>query len=188
MWRSVLFACLFALVPGSIAAQVAVEAVEVSGGYFAWGGSDLDGFKAGPRGQLTLLLDIGAPFDFGVAGTYGRGGIEDLDPSYSEVGFGATARTTFGPTDRLYASLYAGWIRLSVDLEPTSRNVETNGFAIGPSLGIILPMGGFGLALGGEALWLSMGDVQLAQGGPGIAQGGAKGWRFGAEVGLLYLP
>lgn len=172
-------------------AQVPVEMIEVSGGYFGFGGDDFEGLQAGPRGRLTLLLGLGSPVSLGITGTYGRGGIEGADPSYTEWGLGGTGRATFGApgATALYASLYAGWTRLSVDLGAPFPAVEENGFAIGPSLGVRIPVGSLALTVGGEVRYQSMGDFRLSGpgAGPNLGGGGTKGWRFGAEVGLILL-
>lgn len=185
MCRAVrLCALLGLLLPRAVAAQVPIEAIELSGGYFAFGGDDFDGFEAGPGGQLSLLLDLGLPVALGVTGTYGRGDVEGLDAKYREVGFGATGR--YAPGDGSvgpYLGLHAGWTRLTVDLSPDAADVETNGFALGPSAGLEIPIGGIRLTLGGEVLWRSMGSVRLAA---GAGDGGAKGWRYGAELGLVF--
>jgi len=178
--------------PVGTAAQVGFAGAEVSAGFAGWSGSDFSNFGAGPRFKASIYTPAGAALSMGLTGAYGRGDIEDLDKTYEELGIGATLRRRFDREGALdfYGSAFVGWSRLSVDLAPENPRIQVNGLAIGPALGIELPLGGGGtrLTAGGEILWHSMGDFRVASGSPSFAEGGAKGWHFGGTIGLFFGP
>lgn len=189
MSKLLLALCLLGLVPALVSAQVTIESIELAGGLSAFGGDDFGDLEAGPRFQLSLYAPATPALAIGVTGTYGRGGIDGLDPSYQEIGIGGTVRHRFVGEEGdvgAYLGAYLGWIRVSVDLPP---KIDANGVMLGPVAGIDFPLGGVTLFVGGEMLWLTTGDFRIAEGlGVGIGSGGEKGWRYGGEVGLRIAP
>jgi hypothetical protein len=172
---------------GGIAAQADYTSVEVAVGYAGWTGDAGDGFDPGVRAQFNLFGGVSSTFAVGLTGTWANVPFSEVDLDATEWGTGVTLRKALGPMGRTRAFLdgYVGWTRLSADVE--DANVSTDGFAIGPALGVEIPLSERFKATGrGSFHYHDYGDVLLNQGIE--AADGITGWRWAVYAGLSFGP
>lgn len=168
-------------------AQVDFSRLEVTGGYAGWSGDEVDAFDPGFYGQATLFGGVSSTFAVGLTGTYADVPFAQVDASGDEIGLGVTLRKAFGPhrTTRVFFDGYAGWSRVSVQVE--TFDIAQDGFVIGPGLGVEVPLSERWTAVGrGHYYYQTYEDVLLNE---GINIGsGNQGWRWGAQAGLAFGP
>ena len=171
---------------GGIAAQVDYSSLELSVGYAGWTGDAGDGFDPGVRAQFNLFGGVSSTFAVALTGTWANVPFAEVDTDATEWGTGVTLRKALGPIGRTRAFLdgYVGWTRLTTDVE--DANVTTDGFAVGPGVGVEIPMGDRFKAIGrGSFHYHDYGDVLL---GAIEASDGINGWRWAAYAGLSFGP
>lgn len=182
-WTLPLVALLLA--PSGSEAQ-GVLGLEATVGYAGWSSDDFEGFEAGPRFQLGLFARSRPSLAFGVTGTLGLVGLQDLEGDVTEMGIAGTLRRSVGSPDGTHLCLLAraGWSRLAVDIPTAAFDLTTDGFAVGPGVALAFPLGsGVHASFGGDLEWHSYRDLRLELGSNG-PDTGASGWRWSATAGL----
>jgi hypothetical protein len=168
-------------------AQVDYSRLEVTGGYAGWTGDEVDNFDPGFLAQATLFGGVSSTFAVGLTGTYADIPFGPIDASGDEWGLGVTLRKALGRhrTTRAFFDGYAGWSRLSTRVE--TAEVSTNGFVIGPALGLEVPFAERWTLVGrGHYYYQTYSDVLINE---GINAGdGISGWRWGVQAGLAFGP
>jgi hypothetical protein len=183
-------AALLAVVwPSAASAQFfSSTGFEVYGGYYDWSGENVEGLEGGPRVQAGVVGTLHPRFALGAMAIYGRAGLVEGDEDVTEIGLAGIARVSLGPDDgfRLFLDSTLAWSLLRVSQGGPIPAVEQNGVAVGPSLGLSIPLqSDLRLVVAGDLSYNAYGDLGFAQGSDG-ADGGS-GWRYGVRVGLAFL-
>ncbi|HSM05830.1 MAG TPA: outer membrane beta-barrel protein [Longimicrobiales bacterium] len=177
-----------AVIPmGGIAGQVDYSSLELSIGYAGWTGDAGDGFDPGIRGQFNLFGGVSSTFAVALTGTWADVPFAEVDTDATEWGVGVTLRKALGRAGqtRAFVDGSVGWTRLTTAVEDV--DVDTDGFAIGPGLGVEIPLGSRLKAIGrGSFHYHDYGDVLVNSGIP--ASDGFNGWRWAAYAGLSFGP
>ncbi len=168
-------------------AQTDFSRLELTGGVGGWNGDEVGGLDPGFYGQATLFGGVSSTFAVGLTGTYADIPFEAVDASGDEIGLGVTLRKAFGEpqTTRIFFDGYAGWSRIGTQVE--SFDVTSDGFVIGPGLGVEVPVAERWSLIGrGHYYYQTYGDVLLNS---GINAGaGDSGWRWGVQAGASFGP
>lgn len=187
MRKTALVASLLLLLPAGMSGQQ-LRGVEVTGGFFGWAGEEMDVYDPGFRGQLVLFGETDPTLGFGVAGTYGWVplGVDAVDADLKEIGLGIVVRKSLGDVARphVFVDGYLGWSQLRFDLAGGFSNVQENGVALGPGVGMEFPVSsGARVVVAGDFHWHSYGDVRV---GDGLLVGGTgeSGFRWGGRAGV----
>ena len=178
-----------ALPVGGLEGQMDFSRLELTGGIGGWSGDGVSAFDPGFYGNLTFFGGVSSTFAVGLTGTYADVPITVGDNSGSgdEIGLGVTLRKALGRhrTTRVFVDGYAGWSRVGTTVE--SFDVTTDGFVIGPGLGVEVPLAERWSLIGrGHYYYQSYGDILLND---GINAGSAdNGWRWGVQAGASFGP
>lgn len=177
----------FALPLTGLAAQVDFSRFEVTGGIAGWTGDEVGALDPGFYGQATLFGGVSSTFAVGLTGTYADIPFDGIDASGDEIGLGVTLRKALGPprTLRVFLDGYAGWSRVGTTVE--SFDITSDGFVIGPGLGLEVPLAERWSLIGrGHYYYQTYGEVLLNS---GINAGSAdSGWRWGFQAGASFGP
>jgi len=178
--RMTLTAVVLAL---ALPATASAQSVEVQAGYAGWSGDEFEGFDAGPRIRASILGSTGGSLEIGATGSWARTPVDTGNDDITQLGLGVTARKALGVTagPHVYVEGHLGWTRLSQDAGVV--DVQESGFAVGPGLGVAIPLGGVQLTLSSDIQYQSYGDLEI-EGGLGVGEAGQSGWRWGAQAGL----
>lgn len=176
---------LLCLVPMAAGAQVSVGGIELSGGYYLWGGDNVEELEGGLRGQLTGFTDITSRIAFGITVLYGQSGVEGLSEDAREVGAGGVLRISTGEAGatHLFVDGTLAWSRLTVSTGPVPVFQE-DGILVGPTLGLSIPVGeGIRLLLAGDVSYNRYGEVYFEE-APFTGSSGDGAWHYGVRVGI----
>ena len=173
------------LIPVQGEAQTQFRGIEASVGYAGWTGDNVDLLEPGVRTRLTLYGEASRRLGVGLTGVWGQVPIEGLDDNANELGMGVTLRQALGSRDRphVFIDLYAGWAQLGIDLGDASPDLREDGLALGPGLGVEIPVGSTAsFTLGGDFLYYSYDQIRFES---DIAtETDDAGWRYGFQLGL----
>lgn len=150
-------------------------------GYGSYSGDDFEGQEAGLTFWGNVLFGVSDRFQLGGEFDYSSYGIEGFEESVGQIDIAALARYTFpGEAARFYTGGRVSFSRQSVDVLDVSGS--SNGFGIGPTLGVLIPVGTLSIDLGGDLLFQSFGDADV----DGITVDGTdqSGFRFIVRGGL----
>jgi hypothetical protein len=187
--RASAFLATIALVSGASAVSGQTlnnRGLEVWTGYAGWSGTDVESVDPGIRGGVALLTQTGPNLAFGVEGVVG--GYDQLGERVLELGANLLARLAFGPRSGFQTFLQGrlGWTRLSARLG--TLDVSQNGLALGPELGVKIPVGIGHVVLAGGGTWNSYENVRVGTiGTPMFVGTGGSGLHYGMRAGLV-LP
>jgi hypothetical protein len=181
------FAALLLLLPAGASGQE-FRGFEITGGYYGWSGSDVEVYDPGFRGQAIIFGEADPTLGFGLAGTYGWVPLDGagIDGDLKEFGLGILVRKALGEVGRphVFVEGYAGWTQLRFDLAGGFSNIQENGVAVGPGVGMEFPVGeAVRFVLAGDFHWHSYGEVRLGD-GPLVDGTGESGFRWGGRAGL----
>ena len=188
----VVCACVLAFgAPQPCEGQIPLEGVAISGGYYGWGGSNVDGLEAGSRFNVSVFGLNTPTLALALTGTYGVGGLEGTEADVQEWGLGISLRRLFGSPSaaaRFFVDAHLGWTQLRVDIAEVSSDVEENGISVGPGMGVSIPIASsFRTFVAFDALLHRYGEIRFSE-GEGTGESGNSGWRVGGRVGLTWLP
>ena len=185
--------CVSALFPSEGSGQLA--RLGLGGGFGTVWGDEFDFAKAGPTvgGSLLFLglggVEVGLAFDYS---QFGLGDPEELDlpdefdfevgdEHFAQLEILGVVRHVF-PAERaqFFIGGKAGFTRRTAEhaIYETSRS----GLAIGPTVGVLLPIADFHLELGLDAMLVSYGNVKVLD--LQLSDSGASGLRGIGRVGL----
>ena len=181
---TVLLALSF-LIPGLTAAQEGLRGFELNAGVAGWSGDDFEGLDPGLRIQASALGGVSDALTLGFTATWAPVGSEEETTDVTEIGFGGTARFLLGAGQGLFLEGYAGWTRLAVELgAEDGLELQSNGLAVGPGVGVMVPMGAARLVIGADLRYHTYDGLRFS-GGSTIGELDRSGWRWAADVGLL---
>lgn len=140
---------LFALVlvPRAAEAQVRFDGIDISAGYWGWGGNDFTDVQGGPRLGISPLVRIGDRWNLGVEGVYARSEVQFLDIpiEINEAGANAVIRRYLADPNGVHAFLQArgGYSRLESDIaegpDETVLSYSQSGVSLGAEFGVGFP-------------------------------------------------
>ncbi|NJD18683.1 MAG: hypothetical protein FIA95_05290 [Gemmatimonadetes bacterium] len=185
--------CVLALFPNGGSCQLA--RLGLGGGFGTGWGEDFDIAEAGPTvgGSVVFLglsgVEVGLAFDYS---HFGIGDPEDFDvPEEIDLEIGdeyfaqldilAVVRHVFpAETARFFIGGKAGFTRRTA--KHAIMETWRSGLAIGPTIGVLLPIGDLHLEVGLDAMLVSYGDVKVLD--LELPDSGASGLRGIGRVGL----
>ncbi len=173
-----------AVLPGAGGAQDhVVEGLELWGGAGAWASGPGSDLPAGPRFGLAAFGASTPRRHFALEVVYGRFTPDGTRRVVSEFGVALAARWALGNPDRPHPFLQirAGLHRL--DGSATGPDPTQDALALGPELGVVVPMSErLGLLAGLDAAWQWSRD---RRGDSGVIPGtGGHALRWGLRLGL----
>lgn len=177
--------------PSSLSAQAFLRSFEAGVGWSGWTG-DLATAEPGLRLQAAGLMQANSWLAVGAAGHRAEFGTETSseDEGITETGFGLLVRLSTAPPDRLhlFGDFMIGWSELQAVVPGTDAELDEDGFAFGPGIGIAGPItGSIGWVVGLEAHRHRYGAVRFDGGRP-VADVDDQAWRWATRVGVSYIP
>jgi len=140
---------VLALLPRSGAAQVRFDGLDMSAGFWGWGGEDFTDVQGGGRFGLAPLIRIGDLWNVGVEGVYATSEVQLVPiPIYiEESGVNGLIRRYLADPNELHVYLQAraGWSRLESEIaegpEGEVLSYSQSGLALGAEFGVGFPTG-----------------------------------------------
>lgn len=176
-------AASFIVLVSAIPAQAQLE-LAAGGGIGNFSGDDFQGSKVGPTFGGELRFSLGPLAHIGLGVDYSIYGIQDFPEDLKQIDvFASVRRYTDAPAMRFYFGGKAGYVRQSSDAsELMTGSSVANGFAIGPIVGVRVPLGDVALEGGVDVLYHAHGS--FSAGGTEIEGSSASGFRWITRVGL----
>lgn len=135
------------LLPRPGDAQVAFDGIDISAGYWGWGGQEFIDVQGGPRFAISPLVRLGDLWNVGVEGVYATSEVQlvEIPIELQETGVnGVVRRYLSDPNDvHAYFQARAGWSRLGSDiaegLDDEVLSYSQSGVALGAEFGVGFP-------------------------------------------------
>lgn len=144
---------LLLAVPTGLHGQATLQSAVGFGGF---AGDDYDGVEAGYSIGGGLLFDASENIQVGGEVFVHTFGLEGTAENLDHYDILAKARYLIpGDPARFFIGAKAGYARQSFG--PSGAEVESDGFTVGPTVGVSIPVSSFMLELSGDALWVTQG-------------------------------
>jgi hypothetical protein len=154
----------------------------ISGGAGNFTGDDFEGSQTGwtVGGELVYPLasglEIGGLFDYS---SYGVDDVDTVDANVMDI-YGVARYPFPGERARFFVGAKGGYSRLSADSE--GQSLSASGFAVGPTVGVRIPLSRISIDIAGDGMYTSYGDAEFE--GTTIEDSSSSGFRWIARAGI----